>query len=182
MSTFEGSGALLLKMEIMKKTLLLIVIFVGLLLCAVGYADSRYRTSIGRRAPALWLPAQDTGAPATTVADNEGRYVLLTFWKSTDAPSRRAANDYTAWLRREQPSNVQLLGVNLDESPELFGEIVRRDSLIAATQYHVGGDTARAIIDTYGLDDGLGSLLIGPDGKILAHNPTPTALTTLTSK
>ena len=94
-------------MEIMKKTLLLIVIFVGLLLCAVGYADSRYRTSIGRRAPALWLPAQDTGAPATTIADNEGRYVLLTF-EIDRRPQPPRRNDYTAWLRREQPSNVQL--------------------------------------------------------------------------
>ena len=98
----------------MKKTLIITAIFIGVLLCAVGYADSQYRTSIGRQAPALWLPSQGARAPETTLAAQSGNYVMLNFWKSTDAMSRQAANEYTAWLRSHPGNDLKLLSVNLD--------------------------------------------------------------------
>lgn len=155
-----------------KKTLFIIAVFVGLLFCAVGFADSQFRTAVGRKAPAIILPERGGYASGTPLKDNLGKYVILNFWKSTDAPSRKAANEYTAWLRSHPGSQLKLLSVNLDETPQLFDEIVRRDSLIKSTQYHVSGDTARVIKDIYGLDNGIGSLLIDPDGRIISHNPT----------
>lgn len=153
----------------MKKNLLIIALFIGVLVCAVGYSDSQYRTSIGRKAPSLRI--SDSGNDII-LNDLRGSYVLLNFWKSTDAPSRESANDYTAWLRRHPEKNIKYISVNLDESPELFREIVKLDSLIPSTQYHVDGRDARAVSDSYGLNNGLGSLLIGPDGRIIAHNPS----------
>ncbi|MDE6207006.1 MAG: redoxin domain-containing protein [Muribaculaceae bacterium] len=155
----------------MKKTILLIIIFVGVLVCAVGYADSKYRTSIGRPAPALWLPA-DGDAPETTLSENRGHYVLLNFWNSTDAASRRAANTYTAWLRAHPGTDTRLLSVNVGDNEALYREIVRRDRLIDSTQHHLGDDLARAVSDSYGLKDGLGTVLIDPSGRIIAHNPS----------
>lgn len=155
-----------------KKTLILIAVFIGILFCAVGFADSQFRTALGQKAPALVLPEKPGYAPATSLSDNLGSYVMLNFWKATDARSRRAANEYTAWLRHHKGNKFRLLSVNIDESPRLFDEIVRADSLIKTTQYHVSGDTAKAIVDTYGLDKGLGSLLIDPEGKIISHNPS----------
>ena len=154
---------------LMKKNILIIALFIGVLVCAVGYSDSQYRTSIGRTAPSLWLSEGDNGI---SLNDMRGNYVLLNFWKSTDAPSRRSANDYTAWIRRHPEKDIKYVSVNLDESPDLFRETVKLDSLIPSTQYHVEGREARAVTDSYGLDDGLGSMLIGPDGKIIAHNPS----------
>ena len=153
----------------MKKTVLLIIIFVGVLVFAVGYSDSQYRTALGRDVPSLWLPDGEDGV---TLDDMRGNYVLLNFWKSTDAPSRRSANDYTAWLRRHPGANVRLVSVNLDDNPEMYREIVRLDSLIPSTQFHVDGDTARAVYNSFGLDEGLGTMLVGTDGKIMAHNPS----------
>ena len=115
------------------------------------------------------------------VGDAGGEYVLLNFWKSTDAPSRKRANDYTAWLRRHENAGLRFVSVNLDESPEMYREIVRRDSLIPSTQYHVGGDTARAIYNAFGLEYGLGTMLVNPDGKIIAHNPSWDELNKLTA-
>lgn len=160
----------------MKKTLIIIAIFTGVLVCAVRYADSQYRTAIGRKAPALWLPEQVTGAPETSLARQQGKYVVLNFWKSTDAPSRQAANEYTAWQRSHPDSKLEVISVNLDESPALFNEIMRRDSLIQSDQYYLGGDTAQAVINSYGLNRGLGSMLIDPSGKIIVHNPTSAQL------
>lgn len=149
--------------------------FVGVLVFAVGYSDSQYRTALGRDVPSLRLPG------GATLDDMRGSYVLLNFWKSTDAPSRRSANDYTAWLRRHKDANVRLVSVNLDDNPAMYREIVRLDSLIPATQYHVGGDTARAVSSSFGLDEGLGTMLVGTDGKIVAHNPSWDTLNGLTA-
>ena len=160
----------------MKKTLIIIAIFIGVLVCAVGYADSQYRTAIGRKAPALWLPQQGNRAPETSLAQQQGKYVVLNFWKSTDAPSRQAANEYTAWQRSHPDSKLEVISVNLDESPALFNEIMRRDSLIQSDQYYLGGDTAQAVINSYGLNRGLGSMLIDPSGKIIVHKPTSAQL------
>lgn len=160
----------------MKRTILLAVIFAGLLFCAVSYSDIHYRTAVGSEAPALKL-TNDTSTMSLT--DLRGSYVLLNFWKTTDARSRRAANVYTAWQRSHPESPMKLVCVNFDTNPRLFRDIVRRDDLVLAQQYPVGGDTARAVSTTFGLDKGLGTILISPQGKILAHNPTEAQLNSL---
>lgn len=160
----------------MKKTLLLIVIFIGVLVCAVGYSDIHYRTALGEHVPGMQL---ERAGSRVSLKDLEGRYVILNFWNSTDATSRRAANLYTAWIRSHPTAPLEMVSVNFDENPGLFSEIVRRDGLMPDKQYRVSGDTARAVVNTFGLKDGYGSMLIGPDGTILAHNPTDAQLTAL---
>lgn len=157
----------------MKQTLLLVAICIGLVLCAVGYSDSKYHTALGRKAPNFYAE-NDCGSVSS--ASLKGDYTLLNFWASTDAPSREAANLYTAWQRSNPDKKLRLVSVNFDKNDALFREIVRLDSLIPAEQYHVSGDTAKAIVDNYGLKDGFGSLLIDENGTIIAHNPEPEAL------
>lgn len=160
----------------MKQTLLLVGICIGLVLCAVGYSDSKYHTALGRNVPDFYA---ENACGNVSAASLKGGYSLLNFWASTDAPSREAANIYTAWLRRNPDRNLRLVSVNFDKNEALFREIVRLDSLIPSEQYHVSGDTARAIIDNYGLKDGFGSLLIDAGGKIVAHNPDSETLSEL---
>lgn len=153
----------------MKKTLLLTALLVGLLLFAGTFADKILDRTVGSHAPSLSLAEADS----IVVRDRmQGDYVLLNFWASTDAPSRRAANTYTAWQRRNPDAPLQLVGINFDESADLFNEIVRRDSLNAADQFHAEGPEAQKISTDYNLTDGLGSVLVAPDGKIIALNPT----------
>ena len=53
---------------------------------------------------------------------------------------------------------------------------MRLDSLNPVEQYNVRGNDAKEIEMKYQLDDGYGSLLIDPEGKIIAHNPTDSQL------
>lgn len=161
----------------MKKTILLIIVLTVMLVISVGYSDSRHRTAIGEPAPPLVLSRPDT---TLVLRDAPGKYVLLNFWSSTDALSRQLINRYTAWLRANPDADLDLVSVNFDSSPRMFGEIVRRDGLMPATQFHVAGDTARVVASAYGLRNAYGSLLIGPDGKIVAHNPDEVTLTQIT--
>ena len=154
----------------MKQTLILALICVALAIVAVAYGDSQYATALGRPAPPIYARnATDT----VSAASLKGGYTLLNFWSSTNAPSRKAANEYTAWLRNHPESRVRLVSINFDTNEALFHEIARVDSLEPSQQYHVRGDTARAIRTGYDLKKGYGSLLVDPDGRIVAHNPKP---------
>lgn len=160
----------------MKKTLFILTLLVGVLICAVGYADSQYRTSLGQKAPEIWLPTEKGSVP---INNFNGDYLLLNFWTSTDGLARKAANDYTAWMRFTNPHGIRLALVNLDSNPVLAHAVAKGDNLIPSTVYYASGDTARAIIDSYGLKKGLGSVLIDPNGVIVAHNPSPEKLSRL---
>ena len=152
----------------MKKAFLLIALAAGLLLFAGEYANGHRHTTPGMSAPALELREADS-----TVAHERlhGDYVLLCFWSTLDAVSRRDANLYTAWSRSHPDAPLKVVGVNFDDSQGLFREIVRRDSLEADMQFHVSGDTAAVVARNYGLEEGYGSALVAPDGKIVAINP-----------
>ncbi|MCM1067285.1 MAG: redoxin domain-containing protein [Muribaculaceae bacterium] len=152
----------------MKKTFLLIALAAGILLFAGEYAAGTRHTTPGMSAPALELREADS-----TVARDRlhGDYVLLCFWSTLDAVSRRDANLYTAWSRSHPDAPLKVIGVNFDDSQGLFREIVRLDSLEADNQFHVSGDTAEMVARNYGLEQGYGSTLVAPDGKIVAINP-----------
>ncbi|MBD5177269.1 MAG: redoxin domain-containing protein [Bacteroidales bacterium] len=160
----------------MKKTILFVVIFIALLVCAVGYSDSRYRTSVGQPAPLLAISKADS---LIKLDELRGNYVLLSFWSGMNAPSRKAVNEYTAWFRSHKDAKVKMLNINFDTSQNIYNDLVSRDGLNPDENFHAQGAEAKAIIDNYGLQDGYGSLLINPQGKIVAHNPAPEKISSL---
>lgn len=160
----------------MKKTFFIAALFIGLLVCAGGHKNSGNFTAVGRVAPALNIKSAEDSIALDAF---RGDYVLLNFWNSTDAVSRRDANLYTAWIRQHPEACLKLVGVNFDASEGLYREIVRRDSLEATQQHHVSGDVAQAIRKSYSLGDGYCSVLVDPDGRIVALNPTPEELTAM---
>ena len=163
----------------MKKTLIIAALIVGLILFAGESIHFLGRTYVGDKAPSFVLPKVDS----TVVLDNlKGEYTLINFWNSTDAVSRREANRYRARKRRYPQSPLVVIGVNFDESEALFHEIVRLDSLEPAKQFHAAGDTARAIIKIYGLGRGYGAVLVNPDGKVSAYNPSDKQLDAIFAK
>jgi peroxiredoxin len=157
----------------LKRFLLILSVFVGVVVAmTVGGGDNRL-TGIGRKAPLLSIGDADR---ELTLDEMRGEYVILNFWTSTDAVSRVAANEYSDWVAEHPEADVSLLSVNFDTSEGLFREIVRRDGMDVATQYHVAGAEAEAIRNNYALHGGYGTVLINPQGKIIAHNPTEAEL------
>ena len=75
-----------------------------------------------------------------------------------------------------------VIGVKYDESESLFHEIVLHYSLVPEKQFHASGDTARAIIKNYGLGRGYGAVLVNPDGKVSAYNPSDKQLDAIFAK
>lgn len=161
------------------RTILLAALFVSLLIVSVAYRTAPGRTRVGDIAPALTFDSE----PGDALKALRGKYVLLSFWSSTNAPSRQAVGDYSSWLRGSHMTNVGMLSFNLDREEPLFREIVKRDGLNQALQFHASDRAAERLRRDYGLKKGqYGTLLIAPDGRILAHNPSLTDIPSIIAR
>lgn len=163
-----------------KKTFFLAAIVVCLLMVVTGYrTQSSTAPSIGKNAPEVAYDPVDT---AIKQFEKEGKYVLLSFWSASDASSRKAVNDYTAWLNANPAydARIEFIAVNFDKEKPLYQEIVRIDSLREREQFNVPQEQGEVIKSRYDFNEVYGSVLIAPDGKIRDYNPAPGQLPSLT--
>lgn len=152
-----------------KKFLIILAVFVGVVVALTMNTESDYLTGIGRRVPSLALKDAER---EINIDRMRGEYVILNFWTSTDAASRADANMYCSWIEKHPGADVKLLSINFDKSEGLFKEIVRRDGLNPEEQFHADAAEAAEIRRSYALGKGYGSVLVNPQGRIVAHNPT----------
>lgn len=160
----------------MRKTLFTIALMAMMLFSTSALNKHRAGLEIGETAPELILSQADNDIKLSQL---RGDYVLLTFWSSADAASRIECNRYSAWINANASEKLRHLSVNFDEHPELMAEIVKRDNLDENAQFNVSGQQAAKIINDYGLSRGFGSVLIGPDGRVLRFDPEKSELSSL---
>lgn len=162
----------------MKKFLFVIALLVVLVAGTSAYNEERFDTVPGDTAPLFEV--SDNGR-SISLGELRGRYALITFWDSTDAASRVACSQYSTVIANTPGLDTQIafVGINFDDSRALFEEIVRTDGLDQSSQYRVDDDTADALRARYGLDAGMGSVLIDPEGRVVTFNPTPESLKNL---
>lgn len=81
--------------------------------------------------------------------DVGSRRVSLTLWSSNDAASR-IENMQQAAIAAKDPEHTHV-GINLEDSPEMFRDFLRRDNLSESpTQYLVTDEVAHSLASTYG--------------------------------
>jgi peroxiredoxin len=72
----------------------------------------------GIQAPGFELPLADGSGETLSLADLEGRVVVLDFWSTTCPPCLREMEDLKVLWRRMKPRGVTVVGVSTgDESP-----------------------------------------------------------------
>lgn len=163
----------------MKKTMFIIVAFAVFLISVSAYSGKVFEASEGYVAPYFAVEKGDT---VVSIDDMKGKYLLLTFWASSDAKSRLACRTYTFFARNnESEEQFCHMAINFDKSQKLFAEIVRRDKLNAKSQFYVGGSDASKIVEDYYLENGFNSYLVNPQGRIIAKNPSTQFLTQILS-
>lgn len=161
------------------RTLFLAALFVSLLIVSVAYHSAHPSTRVGDVAPALSFDSK----PSDALRALKGKYVLLCFWSAGNAPSREQVGMYSSWVERDTSGDVGLIAYNFDKSEPLFREIVKRDGLNQELQFRLSDAAMKKLMRDYGLKSGsYGTLLIAPDGRIVAHNPAPEALPKLTDQ
>ncbi len=160
----------------------IIVIFVLFLINVSAHTGKVVDAVEGYTAPFFRLEKEDS---AFSLAGMKGKYVLLTFWSSSDASSRIACNYYTDFVKSIGDDSGEMFchySVNFDRSERLFRELVRKDGLDSKTQFHVWGEDADRLIQDYHLEDGFKTLLIDPQGRVAVKNPSKLHLTQILNR
>lgn len=111
----------------------------------------------------------DLDGEAHTLADFSGRFVLLNFWATWCPPCREEIPVLIAAQTRHGAQGLQVVGIAVDTAEAVAGFHVQTPFNFPSL---LGGDNALALVSDYGNAAGVlpYSVLIGPDGRILARH------------
>ncbi len=151
----------------MKKPLIFLALLVILAISLSAYTPRVIAPEKGYTVPALSIESNDS---VISLSDFRGKYLLLTFWASTDAASRIRCNEYESLV--DQNAKVRQLSVNLDRNERLFKEIVSNDNLNPAHQHNLSPSKADGVLAEFNLNSTLKTFLIDPEGRIISVNPS----------
>lgn len=188
----------------MKKTMILIAAFAILFTSLSAAVDDRRSASYGNEAPAVVVDRD--GAPVALEA-LRGKWVVLSFWSSTDPESRLTQNRIASFANQSgeltgdngndaeiefrtpagvytlgHDKKVEVLSVNVDRSEALMNEIVKLDNLLESSQTRVNSvQEINRLCQAFAMDNGLRTFIIDPDGKLAVADPTDEQLSMLLS-
>ena len=121
---------------------------------------------IGKPAPDLALPVVANGEVGSriSVADLKGHPVLLDFWASWCGPCAVEAPVIDRVARRYEKRGLVVVGVNVDDGPEIIKAYAAQKGLSYPMVMDVGKQGSRA----YGVDKLPSLIVIDKQGKVLA--------------
>jgi thiol-disulfide isomerase/thioredoxin len=148
-----------------------------ILACAVFTASAQYENTkmkIGQLAPDLTL--RDTAGKEVKLSKLiKGKIVLLDFWASWCHPCRLASPKVVELYKRYSDKKFKntkkgfiIVSVSLDQDKGAWIKAIQQDGLV--WPYHISdlGGWRSVAASTYGVEFIPQSMLIGPDGKIMA--------------
>lgn len=156
----------------MKKIVSIVVVVAVTLALTSAFAPQKTGLKQGYTAPEVILA--DTTVFAAGKSDKG--YTLLHFWASYDAPSRIANIRYSNAIEQLGDNKVRYVAVSYERNEALYGEIVKRDNLLPATQYYDAVGEGSQLYNRYRLSKGFATYLIDASGKIVAQNPSTQAI------
>ncbi len=120
---------------------------------------------VGGIAPDINLP--DTSGKLFSLKSLRGKYVLIDFWASWCSPCRHENPNVVAAYNQYKDKNFTVLGVSLDNDKQAWIDAVNADKL---TWNHISDLQSwnSSVVNLYGFNSIPYSVLIDPDGKIIA--------------
>lgn len=118
--------------------------------------------AVGDAAPDKELERLD-GSGTQSLADYEGRWVLVNFWASWCEPCREEAPALEAFQREHGGPGFTVLGIDLDDASEDARAFVREYGL---TYPQLRDGDGRERRDAYGMTGFPESFLVDPEGEI----------------
>lgn len=130
--------------------------------------------NVGDIAPNFTIPS--TSNQSTDLRSLRGKYVLINFWASYDAPSRLNNASFAQALRNESAHGIALVSVSFDEYPSIFRETIRKDQVGTSTCFVDTAGHQSPLYKQYRLHRGFSNYLLNADGVIVAKNISPEEL------
>jgi peroxiredoxin len=137
--------------------------------------EAMKRVDIGAMAPDFSIP--DTAGKMVTMSSFRGKYLLIDFWASWCEPCKESLPGLVKIYDKYKDKNFTVLGVSLDKRKREWLRAINELKL-EWTQVSELKEMKSKVVDTYNFID-LGipfSVLVSPDGKILAKRLTDSEL------
>ena len=123
--------------------------------------------TIGDRAPEFKICSE---RQLVDLKDLRGKYVLISFWASYDAPSRMQNASFSQAIRSLSPAQVEMVSVSFDEYSSIFNETIRKDRIATTACFVETQGVESDLYKRYRLQRGFGNYLIDDNGVIIAKN------------
>jgi thiol-disulfide isomerase/thioredoxin len=144
----------------------------AMLQTAAGKRLSERLAQLKRRTPGepmLNFTQNSASGRPVHFADFKGKYVFVDFWASWCKPCRAENPNVLAAYNRYKDKNFTVLGIALDEKEDMWKKAIQDDKLPWTQVSDLKGmDNEVAVY--YGIRGIPSTLLVGPDGKIIAKD------------
>lgn len=123
--------------------------------------------SVGSLAPEITLPSPQ--GEEVSLSSLRGEYVLIDFWASWCAPCRRENPNVVKLYETYHDKGFEIFGVSLDANKDDWLNAIEDDNL---SWIHVSDLKywSSSVVDLYGIEGIPFTVLVGPDGEIIAKN------------
>jgi len=121
--------------------------------------------TIGDKAPEFTICGEKQ---LVNLKDFKGKYVILSFWASYDAPSRM--QNATLNHAAGKNNNVEMVSVSFDEYQSIFNETIKKDRISTPNCFVETQGENSELYQTYRLHKGFKNYLLDRNGVIIAKN------------